>query len=81
MGRGDPIVLLHGNPTSSYLWRDVMPPLAGLGNYDLLIKVKGVTPSGLPFERVQGPFAVDYTPVTADSSAPKPQPARNTAAT
>lgn len=31
MGRGDPIVLLHGNPTSSYLWRDVMPPLAGIG--------------------------------------------------
>lgn len=31
VGRGDPIVLLHGNPTSSYLWRDVMPPLAGLG--------------------------------------------------
>jgi hypothetical protein len=31
MGRGDPIVLLHGNPTSSYLWREVMPPLAGLG--------------------------------------------------
>jgi haloalkane dehalogenase len=31
MGQGQPIVLLHGNPTSSYLWRDVMPPLAGLG--------------------------------------------------
>ena len=31
MGQGEPIVLLHGNPTSSYLWRDVMPPLAGLG--------------------------------------------------
>lgn len=31
MGHGDPIVLLHGNPTSSYLWREVMPPLAGLG--------------------------------------------------
>jgi haloalkane dehalogenase len=30
-GQGDPIVLLHGNPTSSYLWRDVMPQLAGLG--------------------------------------------------
>ena len=24
-GEGDPIVLLHGNPTSSYLWRAVMP--------------------------------------------------------
>jgi len=31
MGQGEPIVQLHGNPTSSYLWRDVMPPLARLG--------------------------------------------------
>jgi haloalkane dehalogenase len=30
-GRGDPIVWLHGNPTSSYLWRNVIPHLAGLG--------------------------------------------------
>ena len=30
-GEGDPIVLLHGNPTSSYLWRGIMPHLAGLG--------------------------------------------------
>ena len=30
-GGGDPIVLLHGNPTSAYLWRNVIPHLAGLG--------------------------------------------------
>lgn len=30
-GEGDPILLLHGNPTSSYLWRNVIPELAGLG--------------------------------------------------
>lgn len=30
-GSGDPIVFLHGNPTSSYLWRDVIPELAGVG--------------------------------------------------
>jgi haloalkane dehalogenase len=30
-GRGDPIVLLHGNPTSSYLWRKVIPELADQG--------------------------------------------------
>jgi len=30
-GAGAPIVLLHGNPTSSFLWRDVVPELAGLG--------------------------------------------------
>jgi len=28
-GRGDPIVFLHGNPTSSYIWRNIMPHLAG----------------------------------------------------
>ena len=30
-GNGDPIVLLHGNPTSSYLWRGIIPHLSGLG--------------------------------------------------
>ena len=30
-GSGDPIVFLHGNPTSSYLWRNVMPHLEGRG--------------------------------------------------
>lgn len=30
-GSGDPIVFLHGNPTSSYLWRNVLPHVAGLG--------------------------------------------------
>lgn len=31
VGTGTPIVLLHGNPTSSYLWRDVIPPLQACG--------------------------------------------------
>lgn len=31
VGEGDPIVFLHGNPTSSYLWRNVMPHLEGKG--------------------------------------------------
>lgn len=30
-GEGDPIVLIHGNPTSSFLWRNVIPELEGLG--------------------------------------------------
>ena len=30
-GEGEPIVFLHGNPTSSYLWRGVIPYLASLG--------------------------------------------------
>jgi haloalkane dehalogenase len=30
-GEGRPIVFLHGNPTSSYLWRNVIPHLAEVG--------------------------------------------------
>lgn len=30
-GQGDPIVFQHGNPTSSYLWRNIMPYCCGLG--------------------------------------------------
>jgi haloalkane dehalogenase len=47
IGEGDPIVLLHGNPTSSYLWRNVLPyvhprgrcnapDLIGMGDSDKL---------------------------------------------
>jgi haloalkane dehalogenase len=30
-GEGAPVLFLHGNPTSSYLWRDVIPELEGQG--------------------------------------------------
>ena len=47
MGEGDPIVFQHGNPTSSYLWRNIMPyakeqgrcialDLVGMGDSDKL---------------------------------------------
>ncbi len=30
-GDGDPILFLHGNPTSSYLWRNIIPHVTHLG--------------------------------------------------
>jgi haloalkane dehalogenase len=30
-GQGQPIVFLHGNPTSSYLWRNIIPHVSDLG--------------------------------------------------
>lgn len=30
-GAGDPVVFLHGNPTSSYLWRNVIPHVESVG--------------------------------------------------
>ena len=30
-GSGDPILFLHGNPTSSYLWRNILPAVTPVG--------------------------------------------------
>src|SRR5438046_2903823 len=50
-GSGDPIVFLHGNPTSSYLWRNVIPRLEGEGRC-LAPDLIGMGQSGKP--------AIDY---------------------
>ena len=44
-GRGDPVVFLHGNPTSSYLWRNVIPYLAD-GYHCLAPDLVGMGASG-----------------------------------
>jgi haloalkane dehalogenase len=50
VGEGRPIVFLHGNPTSSYLWRNVIPHVAALGRClapDLVgMGESGASPSG-----------------------------------
>lgn len=46
-GEGDPIVFVHGNPTHSYLWRNVMPRLAGEGRL-LAPDLIGLGRSGRP---------------------------------
>lgn len=50
VGEGQPIVFLHGNPTSSYLWRNIIPHLEGLGRClapDLIgMGESGQNPSG-----------------------------------
>ena len=43
VGEGDPIVFLHGNPTPSYLWRNVMPHTEGWGDSLRAISLEWVT--------------------------------------
>jgi haloalkane dehalogenase len=57
-GKGAPIVFLHGNPTSPYLWRDVVPHVAGCGRCiapDLI----GMGDSEEFHERGAGPYAFE----------------------
>ncbi|QPF73811.1 haloalkane dehalogenase [Roseateles sp. DAIF2] len=49
IGEGRPIVFLHGNPTSSYLWRNIIPHLQGLGRC-LAPDLPGFGASPLPAE-------------------------------
>jgi haloalkane dehalogenase len=51
-GIGDPVLFLHGNPTSSYLWRNVMPHVEPLGRMIAL---------DLPGFGQSGPSPTGYT--------------------
>jgi len=51
LGSGAPIVFLHGNPTSSFVWRNVMPSLAPRGRC-LAPDLIGMGSSGKP----HGPY-------------------------
>ena len=47
-GSGRPIVFLHGNPTSSYLWRNVLGPLRSSGRRLIALDLIGMGGSGKP---------------------------------
>ena len=49
LGSGPPVLLLHGWPTSSFLWREVMPPIAR-GNRVLALDLPGFGGSGKPLD-------------------------------
>ncbi len=51
-GKGDPILFLHGQPTSSYLWRNIMPALEGQGRV--------IAPDNIGFGKSDQPD-LDYT--------------------
>ena len=56
MGEGDPIIFQHGNPTSSYLWRNIMPHLADQGRC-IAIDLLGMGDS----DKLDNPDASSYT--------------------
>ena len=52
-GDGRPILLLHGEPTSSYLWRNVIPPLVASG-------YRAVAPDLIGFGRSDKPSDIGW---------------------
>lgn len=54
-GTGAPVLFLHGNPTSSYMWRDVLPHVANQTGR------RGIAMDLLGFGRSDKPRGVRYT--------------------
>ena len=52
-GEGPPVLLLHGEPTSSYLWRNVIPPLVARG-------YRAVAPDLIGFGRSDKPADIAW---------------------
>jgi haloalkane dehalogenase len=52
-GEGDPVVFFHGEPTWSYLWRKVIPPVRDAGH-------RCIAPDYAGFGRSDKPVAMDW---------------------
>lgn len=52
-GAGPPVLLLHGEPTSSFLWRTLIPPLVGAG-------YRAVAPDLIGFGRSDKPADIGW---------------------
>lgn len=53
-------------------WQIDVPPAGTLGSYEVNLKVKGSSLSSRPFEMMQGPYLVDYTPIGLGELSKKP---------
>ena len=51
IGSGEPVILIHGTPSSSYIWRDVAPKLVQAGHRVHLFDLLGYGASERPFDR------------------------------
>ena len=52
-GAGSPVLLLHGEPTSSYLWRNLIPPLVANG-------YRAIAPDLIGFGRSDKPTDIGW---------------------
>jgi pimeloyl-ACP methyl ester carboxylesterase len=50
IGSGDPVILIHGTPSSSYIWRNVAPQLTKAGHKVHVFDLLGFGASERPFD-------------------------------
>lgn len=74
IGTGDPVVFLHGNPTSSFLWREVLPVVAAAGYRCLAVDLIGMGGSGKPDIAYRFTDHAEYLDALLDALGPDVTP-------
>lgn len=68
-GHGQPLVFLHGNPTSSYLWRKVLAHLTASGRRLIAVDLIGMGGSGKPEIGYRLADHIEYAELLLDALA------------
>lgn len=66
IGSGEPVVLIHGTPSSSYIWRNVAPKLVEAGHKVHLFDLLGFGASERPFDRAVDTSVSGQVPILKD---------------
>lgn len=65
-GSGEPIVLIHGTPSSSYIWRNVVPRLTEAGHKVHVFDLLGYGASERPFDQATDTSVSGQVPILKD---------------
>lgn len=74
LGTGDLVVFVHGSPTSSFLWREVLPAVAAAGYRCLAVDLIGMGGSGKPDIAYRFADHVEYLDALLDALCPDVPP-------
>ena len=66
LGEGEPVALIHGTPSSSYIWRNVAPKLEGAGHRVHLFDLLGFGASERPLDSTVDTSVSGQVPILQD---------------
>ena len=66
VGSGEPVVLIHGTPSSSFIWRNVAPRLAEAGHKVHVFDLLGYGASERPFDQAVDTSVSGQVPILTD---------------
>ncbi|MDX1486537.1 MAG: alpha/beta fold hydrolase, partial [Alphaproteobacteria bacterium] len=66
LGHGEPVILIHGTPSSSYIWRNIAPNLIEAGHSVHVFDLLGFGASERPFDQTVDTSVSGQVPILRD---------------